>query len=246
MTITVLELYPHHLAVNGDMGNNIVLHKRMTLAGVPVERIEYQPGEALPARADIVTIGTGPESALRAISSDVARIAPTLRAWAEDGVPFLAITAGMHVLGQELSLSAGDSIAGAGVFDLTTVPRGKRALTNSFIVDSSIGRLVGVENHGAVVTLAGSSPLGAVVSGIGNAGTGTEGVRAHNAIGTHLHGPVLAMNPHLADDLIRIATERAGVEYAATDDHARIDGIARQTRLHLARAVGTGVDGRAA
>lgn len=240
MSIIVLELYPHHLAVNGDMGNNIVLDKRMSLAGVPTTRVGHEPGDELPERVDIVTIGTGPESALRAVAEDVARIAPTLRAWAADGVPFLAVTAGMHLLGQEVGMRSG-SITGAGVFPLTTAPRAARALSHSFIVDSPFGRLIGVENHGAVVTVHDAEPLGAVVKGIGN-GDGSEGIRTGNAIGTHMHGPVLAMNPLLADHIIGVAAGRAGLEYLPGDAHRRIDGIARQTRAHLAKMVDVAID----
>lgn len=244
--ITILELYPTHLAVNGDMGNNIVLQKRLELAGVPARRIEHNPGDALPEHVDIVTIGTGPGSALRVLADDVARIGGTVREWAASGVPMLAVTAGMHLFGRELTLAQGDTMSGLGVFDLTTAPRASRALTNSFIVDTAMGRLVGVENHGVVVSIGAghTRPAGAVVNGIGNAGTGTDGAITGNSFGTHLHGPVLAMNPHLADHLIRIATERAGLEYVTTADHDRIDRIAAQTRLHLAKLVGTGIDAR--
>jgi len=244
--ITILELYPTHLAVNGDMGNNIVLHKRLELAGVPVRRIEHNPGDPLPSHVDIVTIGTGPGSALRVLADDVARIAGTVAEWATSGVPMLAVTAGMHLFGRELTLAQGDTIAGFGAFDMTTSPRSTRALTNSFIVDTALGRLVGVENHGAVVTLGAGETraLGAVVNGIGNAGAGSDGAIVGNVFGTHVHGPVLAMNPRLADHLLTLAVGRAGLEYVTTADHDRIDAIAAQTRLHLAKLVGTGIAAR--
>ena len=69
---------------------------------------------------------------------------------------------------------------------------------------------------------------------------GTDGAIAHNATGTHVHVPVLAMNPHLADHLIRIAVERAGVEYTTTADHDRIDDVIRTMlpRRHAPRSCG--------
>ncbi len=243
--ITILELYPQHLAVNGDMGNNIVLLKRLELAGVAARRVEYNPGDTLPDQADIVTIGTGPESALRVLRDDIGTIAPTLVGWARLGVPMLAVTAGFHLFGRSVALSSGEVFAGVGIFDMAVSARKTRALTNSFIVDSPFGRLIGVENHGVIATLhEQQAPLGQVVSGIGNAGTGFDGAVTDNVIGTHMHGPILAMNPHLADHLIRRAIDRAGLDFQATADHDRIDGIAAETRLHLAKLVGTGIDAR--
>jgi len=241
VSVVLLELYPQHLAVNGDMGNALVLERRMALAGLEVERVPHDPGADLPARVDLVTIGTGPDSAVRAIGDDLARIAPTLRAWADDGVPMLAVTAGMHVLGGVVRLAGGGEVRGAGVLEIEVDPRAERALTHQFVVDTPGGRFVGVENHGGVIT-GSAAPFGRVVRGVGNGDGASEGATASRVIGTHLHGPVLAMNPALADTMIRDAVERAGGVYTTGDDHERIDGIARRTRHHLARAVGLPVD----
>lgn len=230
-TLVILELYPQHLAVNGDMGNVTVLAKRLQLAGIEVDRRGHNPGDELPARVDILTIGTGPVSAQRVLESDIATIAPTLLAWRDNGVPMLAVTGGMQLLGNSIQAPGGAAIAGAGVFDMETDATAARVVTNSFIVDTDLGRLTGIENHGSRTHLGRDAmPFGRVVTGVGNGADGSEGVRAGNVIGTHLQGPVLAMNPVLADHLISIAAGRAGVDYVTTDEHARIDAIAKTTR----------------
>ena len=61
-TLTILELYPEHLAINGDMGNVRVLARRLELAGHTVEHLVHNPGDELPAKPDFVTIGSGPGS----------------------------------------------------------------------------------------------------------------------------------------------------------------------------------------
>jgi hypothetical protein len=59
--------------------------------------------------------------------------------------------------------------------------------------------LVGFENHGGRTTLgADVSPLGTVVRGRGNDGA-LDGYRSGNIWATYAHGPVLALNPWLAD-----------------------------------------------
>lgn len=237
--LVILELYPQHLAVNGDTGNVTVLAKRLELAGIDAVRLGHNPGDNLPERVDIVTIGTGPVSAQRVLEADVAAIAATLRSWRDDGVPMLAVSGGMQLLGTSIQAPGGAAITGAGVFDLKTDATAARVVTNSFSVDTDLGRLTGIENHGSRTILGvGTVPFGRIVTGVGNGdessgAAGSEGVWVRNAIGTHLQGPVLAMNPVLADHFITIAVERAGISYATTAEHARIDAIAKTTRSLL-------------
>jgi CobQ-like glutamine amidotransferase family enzyme len=239
-TLTILELYPEHLAINGDMGNVRVLRRRLELAGYEVEHLVHNPGDALPAKPDFVTIGSGPGSALAALADDVLLIGGTLRDWVADGVPLLAVAGGYHLLGTALTLSSG-TIQGAKVFEVTTDATASRVVTGCFAIDTSLGRLIGIENHGALTTLgAAQEPLGSTGSGRGNNGTGSEGAWTRNAIGTHSHGPVLAMNPVLADHLIRTALDRRGLGYETGSEHAKLDDLALQTRRLL--AAGTSVE----
>lgn len=232
--LTILELYPEHLAINGDMGNVRVIRKRLELAGFTVRHVVHNPGETLPTTVDIVTIGSGPASALLALATDIENIASSLRELVETGVPLLAVGGGFHLLGNEIRLPGG-LIKGAGVFDLTTDATAVRVVTNCYAVDTRLGRLVGIENHGAMVKLGqAQEPFGSTVTGRGNDGLGNEGAWTGSAIGTHLHGPVLAMNPVVADHIIRAATVRRGFDYQTGEDHARIDVIAHSTRALLA------------
>ena len=240
MSLTILELFAQHLNVNGDTGNGFVLRTRLGWSGIHAEVVPYDIGGELPATApDVVTLGHGPLSAQRAIADDLARIAPTLRAWAAAGVPFLAVNGGFQLVGEALVLEDGTRIAGAGLVDLTVELGAKRHVGKSYVVDSAIGRLVGVENQGATVRLGdGVRPLGAVALGSGNRVAGGEGVHHGNVIGTYLHGPVLAVNPLLADHLAGLAAERAGLEYPRTADHDRVDLLALETRRTLLAGTG--------
>ena len=64
--------------------------------------------------------------------------------------------------------------------------------------------LVGFENHQGATDLGERArPLAEVLVGVGNgAGAPVEGVVDGAVIGTYLHGPVLALNPALADHLL--------------------------------------------
>jgi hypothetical protein len=74
-----------------------------------------------------------------------------------------------------------------------------------------------------------------VTAGIGN-GDGSEGAVAGRVVGTYLHGPVLARNPALADQLLSCALDDAAL--APLDDRAaeslreeRLGATKRRRRL---------------
>ncbi len=90
--------------------------------------------------------------------------------------------------------------------------------------------LAGFENHSATTTIEGGEPLGDVVSGFGN-GDRTEGVVVGSAIGTHLHGPVLPMNPALADRMLQTALRG---ELPPVTQTERVDRYATNARRAIA------------
>ena len=58
---------------------------------------------------------------------------------------------------------------------------------------------------------AGVEPFGAVASSTGHGNNDADkqdGVRYKNVVGTYLHGPLLAKNPEVADDLLARALQR--------------------------------------
>jgi hypothetical protein len=62
--------------------------------------------------------------------------------------------------------------------------------------------LVGFENHGGRTALGeGVAPLGTVVKGRANDGL-VDGYRSERMWATYAHGPVLAMNPWFADEIL--------------------------------------------
>lgn len=232
MTISVLELYPAHLSLNGDVGNRTALVRRMRLAGIDVSESTYNPGDELPAAPDIVTIGTGTSSAQRSLAGDIARIAPVLAEWSAAGVVFFAAGAGFHLLSGSVRFGADEVIPGAGIFAGSADSSRPRVITEAFAVESDFGLLVGTENHTSVfVGRPDQKPLGRVRHGVGN-GDGTDGAVVGNSFGTHLHGPALVLNPRLTDHLITLAASRAGIEYVTNAEHATLDAT-----VDLARSI---------
>jgi hypothetical protein len=101
--------------------------------------------------------------------------------------------------------------------DVTT-QRGEPRAVGDVVVRDLLGRTAsGFENHaGRTSRGRGLDALGAVTSGIGN-GDGSDGARAGRIVATYLHGPVLARNAWLADQLL---SSVIGGELAPLEDRA--------------------------
>jgi CobQ-like glutamine amidotransferase family enzyme len=115
-------------------------------------------------------------------------------------------------------------------------------VSDDLVVASRFGRLIGYENHARDYLLeAGAEPLGEVLYGRGNgAGTASEGILSASVVGTHLHGPVLAKNPALADHLL---TSALGAGYdPRTVPTGRVDDLARAARNVIAARLELGAD----
>jgi len=193
--ITIVHLYPKELGINGDVGNVMALAKRAEWRGMPLRVIDHDPGDDLPEVADLVHIGSGPESAQELVRGDLARIAPRLSEWAAAGVPFLAIAAGWQLLGRTITTLDDATIPGVGIFPTDA------KLTARRVVDEYWDNgLAGFVNYGAETTPAAG-----------------ELVEFGASIATNLHGPFLPMNPVWADRLLARAAALAGVAMTAPD-----------------------------
>jgi CobQ-like glutamine amidotransferase family enzyme len=236
--LRILHLFPRLLGLNGESGNVDILRLRSEWRGLPVEVILYDGGAPLRFDdADLVFIGSGPVSAELLAHPLVTAIAPELRALAADGRPFLAIGAGFQLLGQSVTLESGEVLEGAGVFPVTTQHGGTRVVGDFVVESPRLGTVVGFENRGSYVDVGAHPTLGRVVYGRGNTETpGEEGFWQENLLGTHMHGPVLANNPGLADSLLDSARSRRGLAYtdAAPEALRTIDDRARQARATIA------------
>jgi CobQ-like glutamine amidotransferase family enzyme len=230
--ITIVHLYPRELGINGDVGNITALRRRADWRGVPAEVIDVGAGESLPQAAHLVHVGSGPASARKPLHADVARHADTLRAWAEDGVPFLAITAGWQLLGREVTEIDGTVSPGAGVFPSVARVSAERTV-REVAGESELGEIAGFVNYGA------ETAVDAGVGRLARLGFDDEGIVAGDLVATHLHGPFLPMNPVWADRLLEAAAHRAGVSLGEPDPRlALVDDYARRSRAAIRARLG--------
>lgn len=253
MSLVIVHLYPRELGINGDVGNVTVLQRRAAAHGIDATVVDVGRGDDLPPRADLVHIGSGPLSALESVLPDARRHAGALRSWCAEGVPFLAISAGWHLLGRSISTEDGRSLDALGIFP-TRVTRTADYAVEETVLDTPGGTVAGYANHNARVDLdGGATPFGQVVRGYGNLGVaapgaGPEGVVLGASIGSHLHGALLALNPIVADGLLSAAVRRTRPDAPFTRPGGapgewldRVDEFARNARAAIIARLGADI-----
>ena len=200
--LVIATLFPELLGTYGDGGNGLVLVERARRRGIDATLIVTRLEEDVPD-ATIYVLGGGEDGPQRLACDLLARSSFSQRV--RDGAHVFAVCAGLQLLGNTFSVEGNDEYAGLGLVDAET-HRGPRRSVGDFAVDVGGRLLVGFENHGGRTTLgAGVAPLGAVVRGRGNDGR-LDGYHQNRIRATYAHGPVLAMNPWLADEVLASAT----------------------------------------
>jgi hypothetical protein len=201
--LRIVSVLPGLLGTYGDAGNEITLVHRMQARGLPVECVQVEPGEPVPVTGDIYLIGGGED---RAQALAVAMIGEALGRAVERGATVLGICAGLQILGESFTDFSGASYRGLGLLDVASESLPARAVGDAAVMCGlpGVGLVVGFENHRGGTRLGPSGrPFGVIESGVGNGLTaGAEGAIAGRVVGTYLHGPVLALNPLLADYLL--------------------------------------------
>jgi hypothetical protein len=203
--VRIALVFPTVLGTYGDGGNATVLAQRLRWRGLDAEIVSVDIDQSLPELADIYVLGGGEDSAQ---TLAVSRLRDGVLSRAADaGKPVFAVCAGFQILGETFLDGAGAVHPGLGLIDCRTdrLP-GERAV-GELLADAAVagvGTVTGYENHGGRTVLgAAAKPFAAVRGGIGNGDSGADGAIQGSVVATYLHGPALARNPALADELLR-------------------------------------------
>lgn len=200
--VTIVNVFPSLMGTYGDFGNELALVHRLRLRGLTARCLPIEPREPIPMSADLYLIGGGEDRAQMLAAS---LMADAMRSAVSNGANVFAVCAGFQILGESFTDSQGRTHGGLGLIDAVTVPMKERAV-GEVIVNPAlpIDALVGFENHRGGTTLGpDATPLGRVITGVGNGdGHRSEGALQGTIMATYLHGPALALNPALADELL--------------------------------------------
>lgn len=239
MTLTIVSLLPSLQNTNGDAENAAVLEARARWAGLDARVVAVESASDLPSHVDAVVLGSGSDASLEVARERLLGFIDELRRWGTEGIPILAVGTGWELLSWGVERADGSTVEGLGIVAGRGVPREGRVTGDLVVQVPRIGQLVGFENHARDYVGAEASPLGRVRAGTGNGrGSGQEGVRMGDVIGTHLHGPVLAKNPNLADAILERMCSRAGLDYVKGARSEVVDGYAEAARQAQLKAAG--------
>jgi CobQ-like glutamine amidotransferase family enzyme len=209
-SLSVVLVYPQLLGTYGDRGNAAALAFRAAARDIKVRLVEVAPGDPVPTTADIYLVGGGEDSSLVLAWHELVTDLGLMRAL-ERGASCLAVCAGFQLLAEQFIGPDGAVRAGLGVLDVSCsrLP-GERAVGEVVAASATlrgVGLLTGFENHQGNARLGDqATPLGSLMTGVGNGDGVTEGAVQGNVVATYLHGPVLVRNPALADHLLEQTT----------------------------------------
>jgi hypothetical protein len=241
MSVRFLHLFPSQLGLNGETGNLDCLVQRLKWVGIDSSVKIYDGSGSMETDFDAVFIGSGTlAGALEALEM-IEGHATKLREFAARGIPFLALGLGWEILGESIELMDGRTVAGVGVFPSRSVRVSERASAESYGFDNNGELTTGYANHSAEIEILNDAKaLVSLKAGFGNSSRQSakqrsdEGVLEGNLMAARLNGPLLPLNPHLADAFLKLVAAERGFSYQQISQEAKIaDAYAEKARIEL-------------
>jgi len=250
MQLNIVSLYYDLMNTYGDSGNLLTLTYRAKKRKIKVNLINFTLNSSLSIleSSDLILMGGAEDRQQAIVAKDlVGNRAKLLIKQIQKGIPGLFICGAYQFLGNYYQ--AGDQkLFGLGVSshytvakssqprligDIVTKVQHPQLLKHQLFQSKENQWLIGFENHGGRTYLTNSNhALGLVKLGFGNNGQDqTEGVVIKNTVGTYLHGPILPLNPALADYLIEKALEIKYNQNVLLDPLT--DNLEQQNRTYL-------------
>ena len=243
--VRILRLMPELLQLNGSLGNAEVLATRASWFGAEVSVENAEAGSLLTERPDIVAIGHGTSSTLAPCAEAVQQWRATLKLWHDQGVVFVGTGLGGDLLGQSVSDTEGTEYLGVALTAIRTKLGGERFSGEVAGRDDQGRECAGYLNDHTIRQAEGSiSPLVTLDRpGLGQWTGATapqsDGVVSSSVWVSALSGPVLALNPHLADDILRAVWARLGSDLPNhSAKHQKADHWAAAARSAMSDRLG--------
>ncbi|MFM2384499.1 MAG: hypothetical protein RL166_373 [Actinomycetota bacterium] len=211
--LSILHLYPQTLRLNGESGNVVALAVRATAMGLAVKLSAVDVGEPLPSkRPHVVFLGSGTLAGTLLAAADLQGKSDVIHQWVAKGTKVLAVGSGFDLVSQGLDL-----LDGSGEVALDS---GLAGFINS---NRAIRRGTGKFDLGEVV----ASDISEIVGYV-------DGYRDGKVMASNVQGPLLPMNPTLADELISWVYPNI----QKTEDLKKYDRLASKARAAIASRVG--------
>ncbi len=235
-SIRITRLLPELMNLNGSLGNAEVLAMRARWWGLDVDIHDATATDPLGAEPNLVVIGHGTTSTLQLAAQALEGWRETVASWWSAGVVFVGCGLGGDLLGQEVVAADGQTYRGVGISPLSTRLGGTRYAGEVVGVDYRGRPCAGYLNDHTTRSGSINTPLLRISTGpddrwSGASLPGAEGYVDQRLWISALSGPVFALNPALADDVLHTLWPHTdGPLPQATEHHRLADERATAAR----------------
>lgn len=216
--ITVGWMYPNLLNLNGERGSVQALVEIGKQIGIEIEILRIEDfDDAVPfENLDLLMFLPGEITTLSHIIPALEGSA--LGAYLERGGYAIALGTSGLMFGKSILREDGSTVNGLGFLDMTAKER-KFVFGDDFHFRMNEG---GMELAGAQIQMAdvdAANPIGSVIYGMGNNGSGAEGARWNNLVYTNCTGPLFVKNPWFAEQILKEIMASRGVTIEETGSY---------------------------
>lgn len=233
--LTIATMFPLDTAAAGDEANATALVRRARQRGVEATRATVNRPEA-PHDASIYLLGGEGTAGVADLVAHLRTTDLAARVRAGRAIVF-AVDAGLAALGRTWTDAGGRAHPGLGLVGIDTraTTGAARTVVTRPVPALGLPPMIGWISGSATLT---RDPDAAPLAPLDDDPSGTDGVLAGGVIGTGLHGPVLALNPELADLVLARALRNPGWDPLpiAAVETARARRIAETTTATKSRS----------
>lgn len=216
MEFKILHLYYDILNLYGEHGNVLALERYLSYQGgeVRVDRLSIGDTPNF-SEYDIIYLGSGTEAAELTVLEDIKRHRAEILNALNENIIILATGNSFELFGREITDAKGTNHSGLSLFDFSVTLTDKSRTLCDQICSSEISPLpfVGFINKASEIYGI-ENPIFSVTCGKGNHDdSNMEGIREGSFFGTHLTGPCLVKNPHLAEFFVKMIDEKKDIPF---------------------------------
>ena len=229
----ILHLYPETLKLNGEAGNVLALSKRAETLGIVTTVFTSEIGSPLPSsRPDVVFLGSGTLSATLAAAADLLTKREQIQIWVSEGSKVLAVGAGFDLISKQLVLADGTEVTGLSLTNTSHRVAGQH-LVGEVVLDTNFAGFI--NSNREVIRDEKGFELGIVQSSDEPKLVGyVDGYSDGKVWASNVQGPLLPMNPHLADEIILAVFPKIKIG----SELKQFDDLAANARKAISNRVG--------
>ena len=216
-TLKIAWLFPDTMYLHGDRGNILALEKIASSAGLAVEteKIDFDTENFDPLQFHIIFCPPGEITSFPAVVRWMKPFRQKLQSFIEEGRPVLVTGTSVAMWCKKVRRTDGSIIEGLGLLDAEAEEREQAYgddLYYSCIYNSKEMELIGSQIQMVNLFNHGEASWGKLKYGYGNSGKDRqEGFLRGNSIFTNTLGPLLAIHPELAAEIVKAAAETGGL-----------------------------------